>query len=106
MRWILRNNEAITDALFTGNFYASQGPEIYDLYLEDGKIHVTCSDADMILLNTAWRTAKSAFAKPGEALKEAVFDYNEEDVYLKITVRDKNGKYADTNQCHLVKSFS
>ena len=89
--------ETITDALFAGNFYASQGPEIYDLYLEDGKIHVTCSDANMILLNTAYRTAQSVYAKPGEVLNEAVFDYEEGDVYLRITVRDANGKYADTN---------
>lgn len=89
--------EAITDALFAGNFYASQGPEIFELYLENGKIHVTCSDAVMILLNTAYRTAQSVYARPGEVLNGASFDYNESDGYLKITVKDVNGKYADTN---------
>ena len=90
-------HEAITDALFAGNFYASQGPEIYDLYIEEGKIHVNCSDVVMILLNTAHRTAQSVYAKQGEVLNKASFAFREDDGYLRITIKDANGKYADTN---------
>lgn len=89
--------EKITDALFNGNFYASTGPEIYDLYIEDNKIHITCSDASKIILNTGHRASKALFAKPGEVVNEAVFEFNEDDVYLRITVVDKNGNFADTN---------
>ena len=89
--------ETITDALFAGNFYASQGPEIYELYIEDGKLHVKCSDADMISLNTAYRTAQSVFAKNGEFINQATFEFDDSDVYLRLTIRDKNGKYANTN---------
>lgn len=88
---------SITDALFAGNFYASQGPEIYDLYIEDGKIHIKCSDAVMIILNTAHRTAQSVYAKSGEFINEAVFEFDESDVYIKLTVKDAGGKFADTN---------
>lgn len=91
------NYETVTDALFAGNFYASQGPEIYDLYIEDGKIHVKCSDADMILLNTVHRSAQSVYANPGESLNEASFAFEENDGYLRITIRDSKGKFADTN---------
>lgn len=87
----------ITDALFAGNFYASQGPEIYDMYVEDDKIHVKCSDATMILLNTARRSAQAVYANSGETINEAEFTFDENDGYLRITVKDSNGKFADTN---------
>ncbi len=89
--------EAITDALFAGNFYASQGPEIYDLYIEDDKIHITCSNVQMIALNTGIRSTQSEFAPKGESLTEAVFSFSEEDKYLRITIKDAYGKYANTS---------
>ena len=46
---------AIIQALRSGHFYASTGPEIRALWLEDGRIHIECSDADRILLNTGIR---------------------------------------------------
>ena len=87
----------ITDALFSGNFYASQGPEIYDLYVEDDKIYITCSNASMITLNTNRRSAQSVFASNGESLSEAEFYLESEDKYLRITIKDSQGKYANTN---------
>lgn len=87
----------ITDALFEGNFYASQGPEIYDLYVEGDNIHVSCSKAQMIVLNTGRRSAQSLVAPKGEALTEATFAFTKEDKYLRITIQDFYGKYANTN---------
>ncbi len=89
--------EAITDALFNGDFYASTGPLIYDLYVEDGKIYVTCSDAVMITLNTGNRSSKAVIAPKDKSINIAVFEYNEDDVYLRITIKDKNGNYAFSN---------
>ena len=86
----------ITNALVKGEFYASQGPEIYDLWFEDGKIHITCSEADTIRLSTGNRRTEVAFDM-GEALKSAEFEVTPEDVYVRITVVDKNGKCANTN---------
>ena len=90
--------EAVIDALTKGNFYASNGPSIYDLYLEDGKLHVTCSDAVKITLCTQYRTDKSVIAPKGAAVNTAVFDYDEEkDGYLRITVKDAGGNCAFSN---------
>ena len=87
----------VTDALFKGNFYASQGPEIYELYTEDNKISVTCSDVQMITLNTARRSAQSVLAPRGETCNRAEFNFEKEDIYIRITVKDSNGKCANTN---------
>lgn len=87
----------ITDALVKGEFYASQGPEIYELYYQDGKIYVKTSLADKIVLNTGRRRVQVAFDQDGTGVNSAVFDVFEGDNYVRITVTDHHGKHANTN---------
>ena len=87
---------AVADALLAGNFYASEGPKIEELWYEDGSVHVTCSEASMITYNTAILRAKSALPEKNEALTGASFTVKEHDVYFRITVYDKEGKRAFT----------
>ncbi|MBQ9806357.1 MAG: PHP domain-containing protein [Clostridia bacterium] len=89
--------KTITDALLAGNFYASQGPEIHALWMEDGKIHLTCSDAKKIYMNTARRKARLVLAPEGESVNEAVFEVEPRDIYVRFTVVDHTGKPAQTN---------
>lgn len=89
--------KTVTDALLAGNFYASQGPKIHELWMEDGKIHVTCSDAKKIFLTTARRKARLVLAPKGQTVNEAVFDVAPEDQYVRITVVDCEGLPAQTN---------
>ncbi len=86
----------VTDALFEGNFYASQGPLIHDLYIEDNEVHITCSPADKIFLSTNHRRAGVRFAE-GEPLTEAVFPIKDADTYIRLTVIDEKGNKAFTN---------
>lgn len=88
---------AITNALVEGNFYASQGPLIYDLWFENGKIHIDCSDAVSIAMHTSSRRALLILANDGEAVNTADFDVVPEDGYVRITVTDSKGKHANTN---------
>ncbi|MBR6533094.1 MAG: hypothetical protein IKT44_01530 [Clostridia bacterium] len=87
---------AITKALEEGNFYASCGPLIEELYFEDGKIHIKCSEADSIICNYGVRRTETAYSE-GEPLKEAVFSVETADKFFRITVTDKNGTKACTN---------
>lgn len=92
--------ETITDALVNGNFYASQGPEIYDLWYENGKVGITCSEADKIVYSTACRKIRTLYkenAPDGNSLTEAVFKVNPEDKFFRITVTDEKGNHANTN---------
>jgi hypothetical protein len=88
---------AVTDALIKGYFYASQGPEIYSLYVEDGRIYITCSEARSIRMSTARRRAGVVFAREGESVTSACFDFLPEDKYVRLTVTDRDGKHANTN---------
>lgn len=87
----------ITKALEEGKFYASQGPEIYDLWYEDGKIGITCSAAAQIVLNTGIRRTEIVFGSVEEPVTSAVFTVGEEDMYSRITVTDFSGKHANTS---------
>ena len=90
--------KAITDALLAGNFYASQGPEIHELWMEDGQVHIKCSDAQKIFMTTARRKARLALPAEGEkSVNEAVFDVEPRDGYVRFTVVDHTGKPAQTN---------
>lgn len=88
--------EAITDALFRGDFYASTGPEIYELYIEDSKIKVKTSNATSIGMSTNRRSAKNKFAKVGSFITEAEFPIDLNDKYFRITVNDGKGGHAHT----------
>ncbi len=89
--------ESIISALEAGNFYASQGPAINELWYEDGKIHITCSPAAKIFFNTGVRKAELVAAKDGESLTEAEFSVKPEYGYVRITVVDREGYPANTN---------
>ncbi len=87
----------VTKALEDGNFYASTGPSIYELYFEDGKVYVKTSDAKRIYLTTAIRYYRVKTANVSEKINEAVFDLRNDIKYFRITVEDENGKFAYSN---------
>lgn len=87
----------ITKALEDGNFYASEGPEIYELWYEDGYVHIRCSDADSIFCMYGIRMGDIVFAENGVPATEATFAVPETCGYFRITVKDKYGKVACTN---------
>lgn len=87
----------ITKALEDGNFYASQGPAIHNVWYEDGKIGIECSDAVSIVLNTGVRRTEIRYESDGTLVNSAVFDVKDNDNYVRITVTDASGKHANTN---------
>jgi len=89
--------EAVIDALEKGNFYSSTGPSIYEMYVEEGKLHVKTSPAYRICVNTYGRNSDVATAdKHGEKITEAVLDICD-NVYFRVTVDDGAGHFAWSN---------
>lgn len=87
----------VTKALENGDFYASEGPEIYELYVEDGFVYIKCSGADKIACNYDVRSAQSVFAENDIPLTEAKFKINGGAKYFRLTVTDMRGRHACTN---------
>ena len=87
----------VTDALVKGNFYASMGPEIKELYFEDGKVHIRTSAAERIVMHCGCRRASAIYREKGKSLVSASFSVPDDAIYVRFTVEDKHGKRADTN---------
>ena len=87
----------IAKALVDGHFYASEGPEIKNLYLEDQKVHIETSDAARIIMTDGRCRVVTADQK-GMTINRASFEIrpNYGD-YFRFTVVDENGKQAYTN---------
>ena len=83
--------------IVAGNFYASWGPEIHDLWIEDGMVHITTSPAKRIVCFYRDHRAGVRLAQEGLPLTEASFPIDKNDVYFRITVIDEENRCADTN---------
>lgn len=87
----------IFESLKAGNFYASTGPQIKELYIEDNALHVKTSPAARITLTTEARKSLAAYPeKNAEAICDAVFPLDRiyEGAYLRINVDDGHGHFA------------
>ncbi len=89
--------DAVIKALESGDFYASQGPEILELYIEDDEIHLKCSPAKYIAMNTSWRPFGGIRIAKGESfLTEATFKLPKTQRYFRFDVCDCQGRHANT----------
>ena len=89
--------KALTDALLAGNFYASEGPEIKELWYEDGRVYIKSSEAVKITYMSGRRKARAAYPDGSDTLCETSFEVLPEDICFRLTVYDKVGNKAYTN---------
>ena len=86
----------ITDAMVKGHFYASTGPEILDLYVEDGVLHVKTSAVCKITLTALTRFYSTVLDEEGN-LTQASFEIKPDHDNYRLTIVDKDGNKAYTN---------
>ena len=87
----------VTKSLVNGQFYASEGPEIYELTFEDGNVHIECSHADRIICTYGIRRPHMVLDEDGYTVTSANFKMERDFKYFRITVVAKDGKTACTN---------
>lgn len=87
----------ITKALEDGNFYASEGPIINELWYENGKVYISFEPAREAFITKGVRKSQISKTENGELITEAVFDMEDDDIYFRITVVGEDGKRAYTN---------
>lgn len=88
--------ESVIKALERGDLYSSLGPQIKNLWLEDGKYHIETSPAREIFLKAGNRRGKRVASENGEPITHAEFDFAENDIFVRFTVVDFDGYCADT----------
>ena len=88
---------AVIEALRTGRFYWSQGPELKGVSIENGVLQVKTSPVEKIFVTVEGRDSYKAVVAPGESLTEAQFPLTGKEGWFRIQVRDSRGLFAGTN---------
>lgn len=89
----LTYNSVIT-ALKNGDFYASTGPEFYELYItDDNKLVVKCSEVQSITVSCEKRRGLTKYSRE-YSFTEAEFDLSDIKEFVQVIITDKNGKRA------------
>ncbi len=99
--WVMINADKleydlIINALENHNFYASLGPEIKELYIEDNKAYLTYSKGTFAVMATEGRRVSRIDAENTDSENTAVFEFFPEDGYIRFDVVDSCGKRANT----------
>ena len=91
------DQKSLMEAVERGDCYASDGPEIKELYFEDGYVTIKTSEAAGIYLTTVARRHDNKLAvKTGAPVTEATFKIYPNDHYFRLTVKDDHGNHANT----------
>ena len=90
-------HEAIMEALFAGQFYASSGPEIEDFGMDGDQVYVSCSPCREVHFVTWPPRGQSQFSKDQESITDAVYTLKGGEHYLRIECIDHNGRVAWSN---------
>jgi hypothetical protein len=88
-------HESVIKALENGDFYASQGPQIHELFVEDGVINVKCDEVKAIIMHTKNRFFVQRHADVGCVLTSAQINVPK-DEYMWIEIVDAYGRRAVT----------
>ena len=98
--------DLIFKALKNGDFYSSLGPEIFELYIENGEIYIKTSKVKKIVISSERRYAKSKNITSSDEFVMATFDISDylkaskleenKSQYIRITIIDENGLNAHT----------
>lgn len=87
---------AVIDAMEQGKMYASAGPRIDELSIEDGVVHVECSPAREIILFSGSKAPKFIIAPKGETITSADLPLDTIAPYFRVAVVDEQSHTAST----------
>ena len=87
---------SVIDAMENGEMYSSMGPLFKEVSIEGNKIHIECSEVERIMVFTGSKKPDCSFAQAGETITSADFEIDKRAKFVRVSIVDKNGKFADT----------
>ena len=88
--------ESVFQAMEKGDMYSSIGPVFNEVSLMGNKIHIECSDVQEIRVFTGSKSPLRKFAEEGETINYANFEIDNRVGFIRVSIVDKDGKFADT----------
>ena len=88
--------DGVFSAMESGEMYASMGPTFKEISVDGSKVHIECSDVSHIFMYLGSKKPRYLHAVPGETLNGADFEIDANAKYIRISIRDEKGRWADT----------
>ncbi len=100
------SHKSVMGAIRAGHCYVSAGPEIRELYVEDGILHVTTSEASGIYFGNAGRKKLAVLQERASdpPVTHAEFPLKRNEHFFHVIVKDLRGKPAMT-QIYYMKDY-
>jgi hypothetical protein len=95
-----KSQKAIIEALENGWFYATEGPEIHDFFVEGNDVTVSCSPVDRVCCKGEHYNCKRLL-RPG--ITGCTLPLRNNKQYVRVEVIDAKGKIAWSNPIYLDK---
>lgn len=86
----------VIDAMDKGEMYSSMGPVFHEISVEGDQIHIECSEVAAIYMYFGSKTPRRIYAEPGQTLTVADFTIDPRAQYIRVSVVDREGRFADT----------
>ena len=87
---------SVIEAMECGNMYASTGPRLDEISVEDGVVHIECSPAKRIILFSGSKSPHYVIAEEGESVTSADLPLDEIAPYFRVSVVDEYGRRASS----------
>ena len=78
-------------------FRSSMGPEIHELYIEEDELVVKTSPVQKIYVKMDSTRCYRKVDLSEEGLTEARFKLDGNEKYIRVEIKDKDGKFANSN---------
>lgn len=85
--------EGILDALAAGRVYASQGPRIHEMKIEDGAVSLKCTPCRQVIFYSDALYSRDRVIT-GTDITEAVYPLLRGETYIRAEIEDENGLRA------------
>jgi len=88
--------DSIFSAMEKGQMYSSMGPTFKEVSVSGRKIHIECSSVKRIMVFTGSKTPLKEVANEGETINSAEFEIDKRAKYVRVSIADEKGRFADT----------
>ncbi|AZN41480.1 CehA/McbA family metallohydrolase [Paenibacillus albus] len=89
--------QSVIDAMKEGRYYSSNGPEIFDMRVEDGYLKIECSPVKFIKFITHPFNGRNVFNQDASPVTSAAFRVEGEESYIRVECVDFEGNVAWSN---------
>ena len=86
----------VIEAMEKGNMYASMGPVFHRVSVDGDTVHIECSDVAHAFLYTGSKSPKYIHTEKGETLNSIDFALDPKARYIRVSIQDSEGRWADT----------